>query len=127
MSKQRYVLLVFLLTAIGVGLTVQAAVVSAFAQFAYPDNRWFGVVSTSSAASVILGTISFLALLRTRAALTFTGEVVTELMRVTWPSREEAARAATTVVLTALFVAAMLAVFDFTWKNLADLILFTDR
>jgi preprotein translocase subunit SecE len=126
-SKQRYVLLVFLLTAIGVGLTVQAAVVSAFAQFAYPDNRLLGVVSTSAALSVGLGGLSFVALLRNRTALTFTGEVVTELLRVTWPSREEAARAATTVVLTALFVAALLAVFDFTWKNLADLILFTDR
>lgn len=127
MSKQRYVLLVFVITAIGVGLTVQAAVVSAFAQFAYPDNRLLGVVSTSSALSLGTGALSFVALLRNRAALTFTGEVVTELLRVTWPSREEAVRAATTVVLTALFVAAMLAVFDFTWKNLADLILFTDR
>jgi preprotein translocase SecE subunit len=126
-SKQRYVLLVFVFVAIAVGLTVQAAVVSAFAQFAYPDNRLLGFVSTSSAVSLVSGAVSFAVLLRNRMAMTFTGEVVTELLRVTWPSREEAVRAATTVVLTALFVAAMLAVFDFTWKNLADLILFTDR
>jgi preprotein translocase subunit SecE len=126
-SKQRYVLLVFVLVAIGVGLTVQAAVVSAFAQFAYPDNRLLGILSTSSALSLVSGGLSFLALLRNRPALTFTGEVVTELLRVTWPTRDEAVRAATTVVLTTLFVAALLAVFDFTWKNLADLILFTDR
>jgi preprotein translocase SecE subunit len=45
---------------------------------------------------------------------------------VTWPSREETVRASTTVVLTTLFMASLLAVYDFTWKNLADLFLFTE-
>ena len=127
MSKQRYVLLVFVVAAILVGLTVQAATVSGFAQFAYPDNRLLGLVSTSSAIATLAGLLTFVGLIRYRPAFTFTGEVVGELLRVTWPTREEAIRAATTVVLTALFTAALIAVFDFTWKNLADLVLFTER
>jgi preprotein translocase SecE subunit len=126
-SKQRYVLLVFVVAAFLVGFTVQAATVSGFAQFAYPDNRLMGVLSTSSAISLLSAALTFVGLIRYPTASTFTGEVVGELMRVTWPTREEALRAATTVVLTAIFTATLVAVFDFTWKNLADLILFTER
>lgn len=127
MSKQRYVLLVFVIGAILVGVTVQAATVSAFAQFAYPDNRWLGLVHTSTAMAVGGGAVVFAGLLRSRTALTYTTEVVGELLRVTWPSREESVRAATTVVVTSLIVALMIAVFDFAWKNLADLVLFNNQ
>jgi len=126
-SKQRYVLLVFVVCAILAGVTVQAAAVSAFAQFAYPDNHWFGLIHTSTALSIVGGAATFFGLLRTRAAVTYTTEVVGELLRVTWPSRDESLRAATTVVGAALFIAALIAVYDFTWKNLANLILFTER
>ena len=100
---------------------------SAFAQFAYPDNHWFGLFHTSSALALLGGAAAFTALLRTRVAVTYTTEVVGELLRVTWPSRDESLRAATTVVGAALFIAALIAVFDFTWKNLADVVLFTER
>lgn len=127
MSKQRYVLLVFLLCAVTIGATVQAGLVSGFAQFAVPDNRLLGLVSTSGLLALLAGGTTFAVLLRNRAANSFTGEVVGELVRVTWPTRDEAVRAATTVVLTAILTASMMAVFDFTWKNLADLVLFTER
>lgn len=127
MSKQRYVLLAFVIAAIMVGFTVQAAVVSGFAQFAYPDNRLLDTMSTSTALALVASLGTFVGLLRYRTANVFSGEVVGELLRVTWPTREEALRAATTVVLTTLFTASLVAVFDFTWKNLADLILFTER
>ena len=76
--------------------------------------------------AVLSGAASFVILIRNRPALKFTGEVVGELVRVPWPSREETVRAATTVVLTTLFMASLLAVYDFTWKNVADLFLFTE-
>ncbi|MEQ1564062.1 MAG: preprotein translocase subunit SecE [Myxococcota bacterium] len=117
----------FVIGAILAGATVQAGAVSALAQFAYPDNRWFGFVHTSTGLSVLVGGITFAVLLRSRAALTYTGEVVGEMLRVTWPSRDESVRAATTVVATSLFVAGLIAVFDFTWKNLADLVLFQNQ
>jgi preprotein translocase subunit SecE len=127
LSKQRYVLIAFVLGALLVGITLQAALTSGFAQFAIPDNRLAGVMSTSTAIAVSAGFASLVALVRSRRAMTFAGEVVGELLRVTWPSRDEAVRASTTVVLTTLFTATLLAVYDFTWKNLADLILFTER
>jgi preprotein translocase SecE subunit len=127
LSKQRYVLLVFVIAALLVGLTIQAAAVSGFAQFGMPDNRWGGIVNTSTLLAVAGGALTFTGLIRSRASVTYTTEVVGELLRVTWPSRAEALRGATTVVMTSLFVAALMAVYDLTWKNLADLVLFTER
>ncbi len=126
MTKQRYVLLGFLVLAFLLGLSVQAGTVSAFAQFAVPDNRIGGLVNTSTSLALLTGIISFVALIRNRRALVFSAEVVGELMKVTWPSRQETVRASTTVVLTTVFTAALLAFYDFVWKNVADLILFTE-
>ncbi len=126
MSKQRYVLLVFVIAAVLVGIAVQAAASSAFAQFALPDDRVMGILNTSSLLAILAGAATFLVLIRNRPALTFVGEVVGELVRVTWPTREETVRASTTVVLATLFMASLLAVYDFTWKNVADLFLFTE-
>ena len=126
MSKQRYVLFAFIIGSILVGLTLQSATVSAFAQFAVPDNRIGGLVTTTTAISILGGGLTFFVLIRTRRALTFSSEVVGELLKVTWPTRDETVRASTTVVLTTLFTAALLAFYDFTWKNLADLFLFTE-
>ncbi|MEZ4236010.1 MAG: preprotein translocase subunit SecE [Myxococcota bacterium] len=127
MSKQRYMLLAFIVLAVAVGLTVQSAAVSLFAQFAIRDDRLLGLVTTSTVLAFVGGATCFFALTRSRAAGTFTREVVGELLRVTWPTREEAVRASTTVILTAILLSVLLAVYDFTWKNLADIILFTDR
>ncbi len=120
-------MLAFIVGSILVGLTLQSAVVSAFAQFGWPDNRlFFGLLNTSTAVSSAGAAATFFALIRTPIALQFTGEVVGELLRVIWPSRDETVRASTTVVVTTLFTAALLAVYDFTWKNLADAFLFAD-
>jgi preprotein translocase subunit SecE len=122
----RWVMLAFIVGAILVGLSVQAACVSAFAQFAVPDNRMLGLVSKSTAIALASGGLSFLVAIKNAKWLKFSDEVVGELIRVTWPSREETVRASTTVVLTTLFTAAVLAGYDVIWKNLADLILFTE-
>lgn len=126
MSNQRYVLLSFIALAIGMGMLVQSASVSAMAQFAFPDNRLAGLVNTSTALSLVVGALTFAILIRNRKALGFASEVVGELQQVTWPSRDEAVRGSTTVVLTTIFAASLLAVYDFIWKNLADLVLFTE-
>ncbi|MCB9684549.1 MAG: preprotein translocase subunit SecE [Alphaproteobacteria bacterium] len=127
MSKQRFVLLAFVLAAVAVGFTLQAALVSGFTEFGVPDTRVGGLVNTSSAIALLGSLATFVGLIRSRRALEFAGEVVGELLRVTWPSRDESVRASTTVILTTLFTAGVLALYDLTWKNLADLVLFTER
>ena len=126
MNHQRYVLLAFTLGAILMGLVVQSAAVSAFAQFAVPDSRILGVLNFSTLIALGTGALTFVALIRYPTAIRFTDETVGELAQVTWPTRDETVRASTTVVLTTLFTAAVLAAYDLIWKNLADLILFTE-
>ena len=123
MLHQRWVVLAFVALSIVAGWTVQAGSVSAFAQFAIPDTR-LGPITLSTLLAILAGGITFAALLRNERAGRFTDEVVDELSKVTWPTREETIRASTTVVVTTLLVAMLLGIYDFVWKNLADLVLF---
>ena len=127
MKHQRFVLMAFVVGAILVGWAVQAACVSGFARFAVPDTRWLGLLNTSTLVSLVSGGGTFVALLRSIQATTFTDEVIGELALVTWPTRDETVKASTTVVLTTLFTAGLLAVYDLIWKNLADLVLFAPQ
>ena len=108
------------------GVTVDAATSSMVAQFALQNTRVFGLMSVTSLVAIVGAVGSFAYLIRSRRSLVFTDEIMQELAKVTWPNREETLRASTTVVVTTLLVAGLLGVYDFFWKNLADLILFTE-
>jgi len=126
MSYWRFVLLAFVLGALLVGVTVDAATSSMVAQFALQNTRVFGLMSVTSLVAIVGAVGSFAYLIRSRRSLVFTDEIMQELAKVTWPNREETLRASTTVVVTTLLVAGLLGVYDFFWKNLADLLLFTE-
>ncbi|MEZ4322406.1 MAG: preprotein translocase subunit SecE [Myxococcota bacterium] len=126
MRNQNWVLLIMVTISILVGMLFQSAAVSAMAQFAYSDDLLLGLVHTSTMLGVAGFTVSVLVLIRNSRALKFTDETVGELLQVSWPTREETLRASTTVILTAIFAATLLAAYDFLWKNLADLFLFTE-
>lgn len=123
MSNQRYVLLAFVLFAIATGMVAQSALMDVFAQFSMPDNRIGGLLNTSSAVALLVGALTFIILLRNRKALGFVSEVVGELEQVAWPTKDETVKGSTTVVLTTIFTAALIAFYDLIWKNLADLVL----
>lgn len=126
MKNQRYVLLTIAVGAILAGMVAQSAVVSLLLYFAWPDSRVLGLFSLSALVGVVSGLGTFLGLLRSQRSIRFTDEVIGELAKVTWPSREETIRATTTVVFTTLFVALLLGLYDLVWKNVADLVLFTE-
>lgn len=126
MRFQRYVLLSFVCFAVLLGWAVQAACVSAFAQFAILDKTIFELVSSSTLLGLATGLITFFVMIRSRKAIEFCDETVGELYKVTWPTKDETIRASTTVIMTTLFIAAVLAAYDIVWKNLADLVLFTE-
>jgi preprotein translocase subunit SecE len=126
MSQQRFVILAFVVTAILSGVVVQSAIVSSVDFFGWTDSRLLGLVNASVVASVAAGFAVFFGLLRNQQAVKFTDEVIGELRKVTWPSREETISATTTVILTTLFVAVLIGFYDLLWKNVADLVLFTE-
>jgi preprotein translocase subunit SecE len=127
MSQQRFVILTFVIGAILFGMVVQSALSAAMLQFSVTDDRLLGgLVSTSALLGILGGAAGFVVALRNKEAVKFTDEVIGELRKVTWPSREETVRATTTVVLTTIFVAALLGLYDLMWKRVADLFLFTE-
>lgn len=56
------------------------------------------------------------------AATTFSTDVVTELEKVTWPSRKETQTATVVVIITTILCALILGVFDAVWAQLTGLI-----
>ena len=122
MQHQRWVVLSFVVSGILSGMVVQAALVSAFSQFAIADTR-FGPFTMSTLCAILGAAVTFIVLMRNHQAVEFTDDVIDELAHTTWPTREETIRASTTVVVTTLMIAVLLATYDFVWKNLADLVL----
>ena len=124
MYYYRYVVLVHALVAILLGVALRAGISSALVEFALADNRIGGLVNVSTAVAAGIALLEFLYVMRSATILTFTDEVIAEIMRVTWPSRDEAVRAASTVIMTAGLMAVVISLYDLLWKQLADLILF---
>ena len=56
----------------------------------------------------------------------FTDESVTELRKVTWPTKEESIRSTTVCIITTLFIAATLAFYDYVWGRVTKVFLFTE-
>ncbi len=124
MQHQRFVMLIFVVAAMLLGSAVQAASVSMFERFAIVDLRLAGLVNLTTVLSFGSAVALFVGLIRSSQAVQYFDEVVDELHKVTWPTREETLRAATTVVFTALFVALLIGGYDFLWKSVADLVLY---
>ena len=124
MQLQRWVVLSFIVTAILVGMTVQSASISGFAQFAIPDSR-VGPITLSTVLALVSGGGTLLALMRNQRVVEFSIEVVAELAKVTWPNKDETIHASTTVVVTTVLIATLLGIYDFLFKNLADFVLLT--
>jgi len=124
--QQRYVVGSFIVGAILAAMVVQSAMVSVFAQWSIQDASIGGLVASSTVAGGAAGLVTFLVLVRRTDAVQFTTEVVGELAKVTWPTKDETVKASTTVVMTTLFTAALVAFYDLVWKNVADIFLFTE-
>ena len=126
MLHQRYVLLTFVVASLLIGVAAQSATVSLFEQFAIADLRLGGFVNVTTLLSIASAALVFAGLIRSPRAVTYFDEVLDELFKVTWPTRDETLRAATTVVVTTLMIASLIGVYDLLWKNLADIFLYNN-
>lgn len=124
MKHQRYVMLAFVVGSVLAGIAVDAASVSAFAATGTPNAQIAGLISYSVALSVMFSFMMFFILIRSASAVEFSDQVVGELFRVTWPSKDETVSASTTVVVTTIFVASVIGVYDAIWKFVASIFLF---
>ena len=125
MRNQKYIVMSFLAAGALVGFTVRGLAVPLLAQLEVGDPQIAGLVNATSLAGIVTGVLTFLILNRHPLVVKFTNEVITELRKVTWPDREETIRSTTVVIGTTLFVAAMLAIYDYAWAEITSVLLFT--
>jgi preprotein translocase SecE subunit len=116
-ANQRYVL-VALLALWSLSCAVLAHAASwGLSQAGLPDAPLLGLaeLSTSSAIGGGVATLGTLLLWRVGPARAWLGEVIDELLRVSWPSREETSHATVVVVISVVVCALFLGVFDAAW------------
>lgn len=125
MRNQRYILMGFMSVAAFLGFAVRGLVVPFLARIDVVDPQ-IGFISGTDALGIIVGVVTFLVMNRHPVVHGFSDESVTELRKVVWPDKEETVRSATVVVVTTLFIAATLAMYDFVWARVTSTFLFSE-
>jgi len=125
MRNQRYILMGFLTVAAFLGFAVRGLAVPMLARLDIVDPQ-IGFVSGTAALGILVGVVTFLVMNRHPVIHSFSDESVTELRKVVWPDKEETVRSATVVIITTLFIALTLAMYDFVWARVTSTFLFSE-
>ncbi|HKP58179.1 MAG TPA: preprotein translocase subunit SecE [Polyangiales bacterium] len=72
--------------------------------------------------SAAIGVTTALVLYRNEKSHRLVVDVVSELSKVTWPSRKETYASTIVVIVTSLIAAAIVGSFDFVWSAITDLL-----
>lgn len=117
-DNTRYVHLMYLL----------GAAACAFLLFKISNSIWFLVGDPNDyillTASVAVSVVVAVVLWRHKKVNTLAFEVVSELSRVTWPTRKELTAAIIAVIIVSIVVSLILGLFDLLWSWVTDLIYF---
>jgi preprotein translocase subunit SecE len=125
MRNQRYILLGFFVVAAFLGFAVRGLAVPMLARLDIVDPQ-IGFISGTAALGILVGVVTFLVMNRHPVVHSFSDESVTELRKVVWPDKEETVRSATVVIITTLFIALTLAMYDFVWARVTSTFLFSE-
>ncbi len=104
------------------------AAVSAFILFKVSNSVWFLLGEPNDfiliVASLAVSAGLALVLWRHKRVNSLAFEVVTELSRVTWPTRKELTAAIVAVIIVSIIVSILLGIFDMFWSWVTDFIYF---
>lgn len=125
MENQRAVAVLFIAAGVLGGVFVRSLAVAVMGYTAIQDKLVGGVAPVSTLVGVVAGIVTTVVLLRHERASAFSDSVVSELRRVTWPTREETFGNTGIVVGATLFFATLLSAYDFLWAKLTGLFLYT--
>jgi preprotein translocase subunit SecE len=78
----------------------------------------FRITIAAAVGAVVVG----VAMYRSDRMYHLANEVATELKKVTWPTAKEVRSATMVVIVMALVSAIILAVYDFAWSNITELV-----
>ncbi|GDX78817.1 hypothetical protein LBMAG42_06280 [Deltaproteobacteria bacterium] len=117
--------LLYVLAGIAAGVFVRSAALQVAAFQSIEDPILAGFVSATTLLGVASAAITFAVLRRHAAATAYVESAVSELDRVTWPTREETVDNTTVVVIAALGFGLLMFVYDFSWSHITTYALYT--
>ena len=125
MENQRGVSLVFIFGAVAVGVLVRSLAWTVMQAMVWEDPALAGPLTLSWLLGIVAGVIGFFALMRHPKSSGFVDETISELRKVTWPSRDETMGNTGVVVGATVFFSLLLAVYDFAWAEITQLFLYS--
>jgi preprotein translocase subunit SecE len=123
-SRTRYVIVGIVVLAILVAISLSHALMWSWAQLGWDDMPVIGRELTLTriiAFGLALGAAVFV--IKHGPTFQLANEVVDELAKVTWPTREETGNATVVVIVTVVVCSLYLGVFDAVWLSLTNWIL----
>lgn len=123
MSRERYVIIGIIGLAICVALPLAHGLEWLLVQLEVYNPRLLADLRVTDASAYGVAAIAAVVSLKHPYVRTLASEVVEELSKVTWPSRQETGSATVVVIVTVLICAAYLGLFDAVWLYLTDWIL----
>ena len=109
------------------GVLVRSIALAIGTYAAFEDPLIAGVIPVSGLFGSVVGIITFAVLIRIPKVTDFFDSIVSEMYRITWPTREETLNNTTIVVGTTIFFATLLSVYDLTWARITGFFLFSGR
>lgn len=100
----------------------RASLAYLYLQF-YQVRRWPGIMALREAIPVLVGSLVFAILFKHAQVNVVMDEVVSELKKVTWPSREDVVKSTTVVLICILIASFILAGFDLMWGKVISSLL----
>ena len=84
-----------------------------------------GLLPLSKVIGAASAVLTVFALLKNVRAVQYTNEVIGELVKVTWPTREETTNNSIVVVLVTIIFSGSLAIYDYVWAQVTEKFLFS--
>lgn len=122
MDNRKIILLSYTLGSMLVWFMTRSMVQYLYLSF-YQVRRLPGIGMAREALPVILGLIAFGILIRNTRVNQTLDEVVSELKKVTWPSRQDVVRSTTVVIFCIVVASVILMLFDVLWAKLVNVFL----
>jgi preprotein translocase SecE subunit len=118
--RTRYVYISIIVLAALLAVSVAHGFTWAWAQAGWDDRPLLGVIPVAYLLAYALAVAGAIFAMNHKPTFTLAHEVVDELSKVTWPSREETSSATVVVIVTVLVCSAYLGLFDAVWLSLTN-------
>lgn len=119
-SYQKFVALGFLLVSALFGFFMQQLFAALWVVFRFTTPAW--ILSPSDLIGLAVGVLSFVLLITSKKASSFTLEAIIELEKVIWPNRKETMTSTIVVTILVGISSLILFSFDLVWGSLIGIL-----